>query len=511
MVGAATVVADAATPAPKGRRKTPAKGAATAAAAAAPVPYQATLDEIEAAELATAAQAIQTDRAGDARAAGDRGAGVRSARCAAPQADTISTRPDPAPVTAAVVAPRPSARADGGGRNRTPIAAALGIIALVLLVGGVGAYLLLPSATIVVTPKEESLGPVAMTIEADLSASAPDATSDPPVVPAETVTVDVATSGTFPATGKRVEKEKATGTVRFRNKDFTSSNTIPAGSVISTANGVKFKTNSAVTVPRADIVGLQVFPKSASVKVTAVTAGPDGNVQPNTIVVIPRGEDPISLDVNNPDETKGGKRDEFPKVTQEDVDAAMLALDGQLDAAFLDQLADPTIASPDATVFPETRALGPSTPTVDPATLVDQELETFDLELTATGTATAVNADPVRAVAEERLRSSVDPNHQLLEGSVEVNVDPAVVTGGRISFPVSASATQTAILDASDLKQQVMGRSLDEARSILEAYGAVELTPWPDWVSTVPTFDGRVDLTIQDAVSIESPTPEPTS
>ena len=173
-------------------------------------------------------------------------------------------------------------------RNRTPIAVALGIIALVLLVGGVGAYLLLPSATITVTPKEESVGPIAMTIEADPSATAPDATSDPPVVPAETVSVDVATSASFPATGKRVEQAKATGTVRFRNKDFTSSNTIPAGSVVSTQNGVRFKTNASVTVPRADIVGLQVFPKTASVKVTAVKAGPEGNVEPNTIVVIPQ-------------------------------------------------------------------------------------------------------------------------------------------------------------------------------------------------------------------------------
>jgi hypothetical protein len=406
---------------------------------------------------------------------------------------------------------RETAGATPAARSRTPIAVALGVLALVLLVGGVGAYLLLPSATISVTPKEESVGPIAMTIEADPSATAPDATSDPPVVPAETVTVDVATSGSFPATGKRVEQEKATGVVRFRNKDFTSSNTIPAGSVVSTQNGIKFRTNASVTVPRADIVGLQVFPKTASVRVTAVKAGPDANVEPNTIVVIPKGEDPISLDVNNPDAASGGKRDEFPKVTQEDVDTALATLATQLDAAFLDRLADPTIASPGATVFPETRSLGPSTPTVDPTTLVDQEIATFDLGLIADGTATAVDADPVRTVAEERLRASVDTDHRLLDGSVDVVVDPAVVVGGRITFPVSASATQTALLDAAELKRQVLGKSLDDARAILEAYGTVDLTAWPDWVATVPTFDGRVDLTVSDAVSIASPSPSPSS
>ncbi len=378
-----------------------------------------------------------------------------------------------------------------------------------LLVVGVGAFLLLPSATIVVTPKEESLGPIAMTIVADPNASVPDATSDPPVVPATTVSVDVTTSDTFPATGKRVEKAKATGVVRFRNKDFTSSNTIPAGSVVSTPNGVRFKTNATVTVGRANIVGLQVFPKTASVKVTAVEAGPAGNVEPNTIVVIPRGEDPISLDVNNPDATSGGKRDEFPKVSQEDVDKAMAALGTKLDAAFLDQLGEPSIAPPGATVFPETRVLGPSTPTVDLATLVDQEVESFDLGLTATGTATAVDADPVRTIAEQRLQASIDSGHRLVGGSVNVEVDPAVIEGGRISFPASASARQTAILDAAKLKHLVLGKALDDARTTLEAYGAVDLSAWPDWVSTVPTFDGRVDLTIADPVSIESANPSP--
>jgi hypothetical protein len=423
-----------------------------------------------------------------------------------PQTAPVRQLPEPPPPRSEG---RTSVYTGSGGRSRTPILAGLGALALVVLVIGVGAYLLLPSATIVVTPKDESVGPVAMTIEADPNATAPDATSDPPVVPAQTVTVDVTAADSFPATGKRVEKAKATGIVRFRNKDFTSSNTVPAGSVVSTPTGVRFRTNTTITVPRANIVGLQVFPKTASVKVTAVEAGPAGNVEPNTIVVIPRGEDPISLDVNNPDATTGGKRDEFPKVTQADVDKALAALATKLDAAFIDQLKDPSIAPPGATVFPETRVLGSSTPTVDPTTVVDQEVASFDLGLTASGTATAVDADPVQTVVEERLKAGIDAGHRLVPGSVDVKVDPAVVNGGRISFPASASARQTAILDPAVLKRLVLGKTLDDARAALKTYGTVDLTAWPDWVSTIPTIDGRVDLTINDRVSVESSSPTP--
>ena len=444
------------------RRRKPAKGAATAAGAAAvgatagsgaaaggsdpdtALPHQATLDEMEAAELAAATAAIET---------------------------VTPPGPAPVPVTSPVPAAAvheaptrderlrsgPMARPATDGPNRTPWLVGLAALGLAVLVVGVGAYLLLPSATISVAPREESVGPIVMTVVADPNAVAPDPGAEPPVVPAEVVEVDVSASATFPATGERVEKEKAKGTVRFRNKDFTSSNTIPKGSVVSTTDGIRFRTDSAVTVARADIVGLQVFPKSASVKVTAVVAGEEGNVEPNTVVVIPRGEDPISLDVNNPDETVGGKREAFPKVTQEDVDKALEALQPQLEAAFLDRLEDPSIASPDATVFPDTRTLGVATPTVDPTTLVDQEIESFELGLTASGTATAVNADPVASVASERLQSTIDADHRLVADSVDVEVDPAVVSNGLIRFPVRATAAQTAVLDPAALKAAVSG------------------------------------------------------
>jgi hypothetical protein len=473
------------------------------------VPVQQTLDDMEAAELAAAAAALRTTSAPTPRArAGAAGTSVRagaagtSIRAGAGDTPRGDPRVQDEPVRGG-----PVTRGSMRTLSRTPLAIALAAIALALLIGGVGAYLVLPSATITVTPKNETVGPVGMTIRADPNATAPDA--DAKVVPAEVVTVDATATNTFPTTGKRVEEAKAKGVVRFRNKDFTSSNTIPAGSIVSTQNGIRFKTDGAVTVPRADLVGFTVFPKTANVKVTAIKPGTDGNVEPNTIVVIPKGEDPISLDVVNPDETTGGKHDEFPKVSQKDVDAALAALEPALQAAFAARLEDPSIASPGATVFPETGVLGVPVPTVDPASLVDQEVPSFELGLNATGTVTAVNPGPVETVAAERLRSTIDSGHRLVENSIKVAVDPAVVSGDQISFPATATATQVAILDPDALKAMVIGRPLDEARSILGAFGQVRLEAWPDWVSTVPTLDGRVTLTLDEALPVE--TPEPTA
>jgi len=366
------------------------------------------------------------------------------------------------------------------------------------VVGGVGAYVFLPTATAVISPRETVIGPIPLRIVADPAATAAD--PEARIVPAVTKELPVEARQTFEATGKRVEETAARGSVRFRNLDFTSSNTIPRGSIVSTQGGIRFRTERAVTVPRAELVGLQVVPATASVKVRAVDAGPEGNVEPNTILVVPRGEDPRTLDVTNPDQTTGGKRDEFPRVVQADITAATKAVDAQLAAAFAEQLADPSLTADGTTVFPETAALGPATYTVDPGSLLGDEVETFELGANATGTVLAVDEAAVQQVAEENIGPQIQAGYSLVEGSSEVQPSPGQVEGGVIAFPVTITARQVLQVDAAAIEAEIRGKSLTDARTILERYGETQLSVWPDWVGTIPTLDARVDVrTAEDA------------
>jgi Baseplate J-like protein. len=381
----------------------------------------------------------------------------------------------------------------------------LAVLALVVLVGGVGAYLLLPSATIVVTPRPEAVAPVELTVKADPTATEPNAVTL--VVPAVQVPLDVAVNDTFPATGKRVKETRATGRVRFSNLDFLRTNTVPAGSVVSTNAGVRFRTDATVTVPRADLVGLTVFPGKITVGVTAVDPGLAANVEPNTIVIVPKGEDPQALKVVNPDATTGGTHQEFPRIVQADIDAALKKLATSLNAAFQSRLADPSIAPPGATVFRETATLGESTPTADPSALVGQELDSFDLGLNATGTVIAVDSSPISSIAEQKLRATVKADHELVAGSIDVSVGKATVSGQVVSFPATASARQVAILHPDALRALVIGKSLDDARAILGPYGDVKVTAWPDWVGSIPTIESRIAVSIEGSVPVETPAP----
>ncbi len=395
--------------------------------------------------------------------------------------------------------------ARGGGRIRMPWLIGAAILGLALLVAGVGAYVLLPSATIVVTPRPEPITPVHLTVVADPNAAAPGGT--PPVVPATRISIPVSVNDTFAATGKRVELTKATGSVRFENRDPTSTNRIVSGSIVSTASGIRFRTLVTITVPRAELVGLTIFPARASVNVTAVDGGPDGNVDPGTIVIVPRGESSLFLKVTNPEATTGGRSDVFTRVTQEDVTAAMTSLQSSLDEAFREAMADPAQAPAGATVFPATGVLGEATPTVPPESLVGQEVATFALGLSATGTVVAADSAPVTAIAQAAVKEAVDPGHELVAGSVQVDVGDAIVIGQTVSFPVTISAQQIAVLDPGELEKMVLGKSVADATAILEPYGEVKINVSPDWSGSVPSFESRVDLTIGRAVEIQTPAP----
>jgi hypothetical protein len=156
-------------------------------------------------------------------------------------------------------------------------------------------------------------------------------------------------------------------------------------------------------------------------------------------------------------------------------------------------------------VFVETAVLGEPTPSVDPATLVGQEVETFELGLTASGTVVTVDPAPVRQIADELLRATVSPGHELVAGSIEVDVGSPIVSGQSVTFSAAATGEEVAVLDPAELEALVLGKPLDDARQILAAFGEVELTAWPDWVGSVPTIANRVDVRVEEGVQVETP------
>jgi hypothetical protein len=411
------------------------------------------------------------------------------------------TRNEPAAGSAAPIPVIGSRRSSPIGRTTAVIVGV--VLALVVAVGGVAAYVFLPSARIVVTAHPVVIGPVDLTVRADPAATAVDSETD--TVPAQQLRFEVEVNDTFETKGTRVERTAADGEVEFQNLDPSSSNGIAAGSVVSTSAGTGFVTRANVTVPKAEIVGFTVIPGRATVAVRAVEKGTTGNVPANSITVVPRGESPDLLRVSNREATSGGSRKEFPQIQQPEIDAAVASLRKQLGTKFNELLANPTGVPAGTTLFPETKHLGAGTPSTDPKGLVDKEVDSFDLGMTATGTVTAVDQAAVEEFAASEITGDVAEGHRLIEDSVKVTLGEPTVDGSIVTFPATATAQQVRELDAKQMLAQVKGKTVPQARSILEQFGEVNLSVWPDWVTAIPTIDARVSLSAETSSTPSEP------
>ena len=453
------------------------------------------------------------DATGSAVSPSDAGSGRKSQRPKRPPPDETPT----ATFVAADEATEPEPAVRSSGRSRAPLVAGVGLIGLAVVVLAVGAYLFLPSASIALTPRRDAIGPIQLTVSADPNATEVDATNN--IVPAVRLDVPVEAARTFTTTGIHVDENPARGSVTFTNYDFTpnGATSVPSGSIVATEGGVQFRTTDAIILPPATRLGTTIVPTTKSADVSAVKPGTQGNVPPNAIRVVPQGQDPNSLSVNNPNPTTGGTHTETPLVNKAEVDKAMAALQVDLGKAFTAAVAAGAGAPADTKLFPGSAVLGPSKPDVDPKTIVGKAIATFDLKLTANGTVIAVDPRPVATIARTQLQAQVAKDHRLVADSIVIDVgDGTVGEDGEVTFQASARATQVAIVDADALRGLVKGKTAAEAQAALAPYGSASVTLWPSWVSTVTGVDARLTLTVEDGTPVKagasaSPASGPTS
>ena len=158
-------------------------------------------------------------------------------------------RPEPAdrrPRGRAVTRPRGAAvprLRDPGAVARRPGRGRPGLVVL-----GVGGYLFLPSATIAVTPASRADRDPADRLGGPGRDRRRRAAG---VVPAVRLDVPVEASQTFTTTGVHVEEAAAKGSVTFTNYDTSSGDSIPAGSIVSTEGGIRFRTQATVALQPA--------------------------------------------------------------------------------------------------------------------------------------------------------------------------------------------------------------------------------------------------------------------
>jgi hypothetical protein len=380
--------------------------------------------------------------------------------------------------------PRPVAEPRRQRRRVLPLVL-LGALALAVAGAGVAAAIVLPAATIAITPEAEAIGPIAYDIRI----------ADPGV---ESGTVTATVTGT--ATGTYRDLAAASGAVVFRNYN-TVAMEVPPGTRVA-AGEIAFATTSGIVVPSGSLTAEgTIAPGEEIAPIVAEVAGPAANVAEGTITtVLDPGRDALLRGfaqntrqvVFNLDATAGGIDVSGPLIQQADVDAAVAALEADLDARLADAL-----ATEPGRLYP------PAAPAEEPVIeglegLVDtRDVPTFELTGSIDYSRRYVERDAVEAAARERLAGDADavpPESQLLADTTRVTLGQVEQRGEALIVEASVTAAAAPDIDSEAIRRDIAGMSPEQARAVLDDVGDVEIDLWPGWVRELPRLLWRIEI-----------------
>jgi hypothetical protein len=390
----------------------------------------------------------------------------------------------------------PSPVASGRRRRRSPNLPAWPWLAALLVPALAIGAALLPGATVRITAATVPVGPVSIPVAVAIDGR----------LVAE---LQATTQGT--ATGERLEEAAATGVVTFFNWNSFEVE-IPQGTHVSVGGTTTFVTLERIKVPRRRSF-LNPDPGQKSVGVIAVEPGPGGNVAARAIdtiddesvrLLLRAFDDNSNRLVVNDEPTTGGVETSHAVIQQSDIDAAVSAIEANLEQ----QLSDALAADPDR-LYSE--GLETEVPVVDPDDLVGTEDEaTFELNGTLAVDRAYASRTDVEAAARAAfltLGDEVPAGTEIVADSIVIDLGPATASGDELEVVASVTASAAVAFDETAVRDRIAGMTVEEARAELADLGEIEVQLWPAWVDRLPRLTFRISVETVPPSASESPSP----
>ena len=367
---------------------------------------------------------------------------------------------------------------------------------LVLLTGMVGAalYAVVPSAEVVVSPREEVIT-VVVDVVADRKANA--IRSESGVIPALVLRETVETSATVPATGTVwLDSTSAAAVVTFANLGSGQVD-IPRGTILGTSAGepILFETLADVAVPAG--AGQRV---DAAVAAMASYRGNVGNVGPGMINTV-LGELSDRVSVINLASAAGGSNLSVKTVAAADRSKLLESARIQLQSLAYERMRA-GLAESQIIIIESLRIEQERKEWTRFSAAVGAMTSELSLTMRAIVSALVVDDRYARQLTTARIRDKIPANFQLLDDSLTYARGPFKLgrADGQINFTATGSATVRANFNRDHLREQLAGLSLQAARAHLESQAELsEQNPahillFPQALRRMPTMAVRIQV-----------------
>lgn len=372
-------------------------------------------------------------------------------------------------------------------------AGGIGIIAL-----GVMLYVILPSVTVVITPRTFSIDEViAITVSADVAT--PNISNR--VLPGQIVADNETHSQQFSATGRENIEEKATGTLRVFNEFSSAPQTLVATTRFVSQDGYLFRTVKTVVIPGAKIEGGKIIPSSTLVQVAAAEPGEEYNIGSSTFSIPGFSGTPKFTAFYGKSEgtMEGGFRGVANVASQDDIQDA----ENILAEAVAGRAADKLRAN-----IPSGYFLAPGALEED-ASIIQIDVESgsrednFEGSVSVEARAVLFRTQDIDAVIDYYF----DNVYRLQEGTMllpgrEVTYEFKERDYVEGEFIINLVVRQKVAekVDAQIIRESLVGIQEGEARSLLSQYPGIDkanIRFWPFWVNEVPNNIEKVTVEVE--------------
>lgn len=360
------------------------------------------------------------------------------------------------------------------------------------------AYVVMPSATVIITPARET-----RTVEARILASAfaPTVDVENATIPATRLQIEIEETGAVPTSGvQQLDNIPARGTVVFINQTNQVIE-IPINTNVATSVGTPllFRTTEPARlnggVGTEAEVGIEALPSAAG-SLGNVTAG-----QINTVI----GDLAANLTVRNINPTTGGEDRALPAVTEADRDRVLAIIRQQIqERAYSEML--PRLTDTQFIVIETLRIAEEREDWTRFTAQVGEVSDTLGLTMRAIVEASYIDLRFGQQIVLAQLAAGVPRGRAILSETVtyEMGRIENVTPDGQITFIMNGSAGIIAQINPSALQDQLAGRSLEDGQILLltEISTNPDFPPRiilsPEWLGQMPLLPLRIEIRVED-------------
>jgi len=440
-----------------------------------------------------AVTAIEATKAKDVQAADDEEVGENSEEDEKPEEESEKTEPREEKSKAAEDEEKQEklralqSRGQAKKKSRMPrkYVKYLSLIAgVIVIIGGVALYFILPKATVVLYPKSEPASD-------DINIAVVDgggAQEELMQIPGEYIEVEVSEKKNFPATGEKEFGEKAQGTVTISNSYSSDPQPLVSGTRLVTGSGEIYRIDTAVDVPGATIEDGDLVPGSVSVSATAddIGDGYNGGAVNMTIPGLsPEKQEKI---VASSDGFTGGTSEMRSVVSEENISGATSELEDVVREKVktdlrLQSRAGQTLS--DAAIQIEITDSSSSV-------AAGEETSDFDMEVKAKAVGLTFDEGELESTAVQELESRLEGKKTFLDDgneSVSYEITEFNSESKELIVKTHVEKTVIPIIETDQYRLEVKGLSEDgvkEKFTDVEEIEDVKVLFWPFWVDSVP-------------------------